>query len=117
MTQTLRVAMLDAGYTEAYINTVAEYLAHKYQTAVKNAFKAYKQQRQLQKTAVYNTEYKRVSDTAYTLFGGFGQGQVRWLLRFADAETICGIMFRLRSESWARGWLRTKAEVEALARA
>lgn len=108
MSALLRAALLQLGYTEDHLETLVEYYT---------AVKALKKQKHI-KTAVVSASpvdaYNRVRDTAYTLFGGFGPSQVRWLLRFADADTICTLMFRLRSESWSRGWVRTKAAVEAL---
>jgi hypothetical protein len=119
--------MIDAGFSEADIATLEQTMQYQAASKAKNntavrdyAFYALRLLRANTKikTAVDSkSEYDRVKNLSYTLFGGFGPGQIRYLLRFADAETIAQTMYRLRDESWARGWLRTRSAILSLARA
>lgn len=108
-----------AGLTDDQIAALQEY--HAIRATVmggKGGNTAVSNNKSLNTTAVDNqsgtSDYNRVRDIAYTLFGGFGPGQIRYLLRFTDADTIVRIMFELRSQHWSRGWVRTRDRVTRL---
>lgn len=104
-----------AGLTQDEINALQEY--HAIRAAVQGgkggtavSITSTKSTKRLNTTTavVSSTDHEIIRDLAYTLFGGFGPGQIRYLLRFADAKTIVSVMYQLRRESWARGWVRTR---------
>lgn len=75
-------------------------------------------------TAVATTDRasdaERVSRAAQELFGGFTRTQVRRVLavcryRRVPVEALLRTMHRLRAESWAKGWVRTRDAAECLA--
>jgi hypothetical protein len=114
------LALLDAGYTPEQLNRLANMmlLARKLKTAVSiKSTKSNKANTQTTAVSVSMPPDEKVKNYAYTYFGGFGPGQISYLLRYADANTIIGIMRDLRNDSWKYGWVRTRQAVESLARA
>jgi hypothetical protein len=130
MTTELRSAMIDAGFTEVYIATLESTMQYQAASKAENntavrdyAFYALKLLKASTKTkantdttAVSNPkhDYDRIKTIAYSLFGGFGRGQITYLLRYADADTIIRLMYDLRRDSWKYGWTRTRNAVESL---
>jgi hypothetical protein len=112
------LALLDAGYTPEQLNRLADMmlLARKLKTAVST--KSIKNKTKTTTAVVVSiSPDEKVKNYAYTYFGGFGPGQISYLLRYADANTIIGIMRDLSNDSWKYGWVRTRQAVESLARA
>jgi hypothetical protein len=69
--------------------------------------------------STFTSDAKRVYQTAKELFGGFTRSQVARLLavcryKHVAIDRLISLMYALRAQSWARGWIRTREAVAAL---
>lgn len=69
--------------------------------------------------STFSSDAKRVYQTAKELFGGFTRSQVARLLavcryKHVAIDRLISLMYALRAQSWARGWIRTREAVAAL---
>jgi len=126
MTQELLEQCKAAGLTQAEIDTLAEFYALR--SAIEEGGRGEKSAVLIQqtKTAIDNrgseSVFTEILNLSHALFGGFTPSQVRRLLAVCKyhnipLESLKALMFELRRQSWARGWVRTRDSIERMAKA